>query len=154
MQVAGLTNDHLMGWFRFEECITGVESRGKVNNDNANDELEELRRRLPGLRGFWVHSISSGMGVLVESLHFSWFYCYLIERCHTIWIWWMMICVVGECSVYKLVFLCRKNREKHVAYHKCPWDYIRWVEIFISGNFWQLRKRRRRRRIAKIQQFF
>lgn len=42
MQVAGLTNDHLMSCFRFQECITGVESRGKVNNDEANDETRKV----------------------------------------------------------------------------------------------------------------
>lgn len=42
MQVAGLTNDHLMGCFRFQECIIGVESRGKVNNDEANDETSKV----------------------------------------------------------------------------------------------------------------
>ncbi|KAB2081340.1 hypothetical protein ERO13_A05G119400v2 [Gossypium hirsutum] len=42
MQVAGLTNDHLMSCFRFQECITGVESRGKVNNDEANDETKKV----------------------------------------------------------------------------------------------------------------
>ncbi|MBA0565242.1 hypothetical protein Golob_010130, partial [Gossypium lobatum] len=42
MQVAGLTNDHLMSCFRFQECITGVESRGKVNNDEANDGTRKV----------------------------------------------------------------------------------------------------------------
>lgn len=76
-------------------------------------KLAKLRRRLPwdnlpGLRGFQVYSISSGMGVLDESLYFSWFYCYLIESFHTIWIWWMMIGVVGECSAYKLFLTVEK----------------------------------------------
>ncbi|KAK8645812.1 hypothetical protein V6N13_119623 [Hibiscus sabdariffa] len=43
MQVAGLTNDHVMSCFRFQECMTGVEARGKVNNeDEANDESRKL----------------------------------------------------------------------------------------------------------------
>ncbi|GMI91919.1 hypothetical protein like AT5G57970 [Hibiscus trionum] len=43
MQVAGLTNDHLMSCFRFQECITGVEPKGKVNNDDeANGETRKL----------------------------------------------------------------------------------------------------------------
>ncbi|XVE89154.1 hypothetical protein DITRI_Ditri19aG0127800 [Diplodiscus trichospermus] len=40
MQVAGMTNDHLISCFRYEECITGVESRGK--DDEANDETRKL----------------------------------------------------------------------------------------------------------------
>ncbi|KAL4335188.1 hypothetical protein GQ457_07G032660 [Hibiscus cannabinus] len=43
MQVAGLTNDHLMSCFRFQECMTGVEARGKVNNEEeANDGSRKL----------------------------------------------------------------------------------------------------------------
>ncbi|XVF74854.1 hypothetical protein PTKIN_Ptkin13bG0144200 [Pterospermum kingtungense] len=42
MQVAGLTNDHLISCFRFQECITGVESRRK-GNDEANDETKTLK---------------------------------------------------------------------------------------------------------------
>ncbi|KAK9022504.1 hypothetical protein V6N11_002763 [Hibiscus sabdariffa] len=48
MQVAGLTNDHLMSCFRFQECMTatGVEARGKVNNeDEASDESRKLEER-------------------------------------------------------------------------------------------------------------
>ena len=41
MQVAGLTNDHLISCFRFQECIAGVESRGKDNGE-ANDETRKL----------------------------------------------------------------------------------------------------------------
>ncbi|XVF24663.1 hypothetical protein REPUB_Repub13aG0146600 [Reevesia pubescens] len=43
MQVAGLSNDHLISCFRFHECITGVESRGK-DNDKANDETRKLEK--------------------------------------------------------------------------------------------------------------
>ncbi|EOY26054.1 hypothetical protein QUC31_011909 [Theobroma cacao] len=41
MQVAGLTNDHLISCFRFLECITGLESREKGNGE-ANGETRKL----------------------------------------------------------------------------------------------------------------
>ena len=41
MQVEGLTNDHLISCFRFEECRIGVELR-EEDNDEANDETRKL----------------------------------------------------------------------------------------------------------------
>ena len=46
MQVAGITNDHLISCFRFHECVTAVEGKeGDVISDgpdeNKNDEPME-----------------------------------------------------------------------------------------------------------------
>ncbi|OMO74137.1 Methyladenine glycosylase [Corchorus olitorius] len=42
MQVAGLTNDHLISCFRYQECMNGSESREKGNNSEANGEIGKL----------------------------------------------------------------------------------------------------------------
>ncbi|XP_073119299.1 uncharacterized protein [Henckelia pumila] len=49
MQVAGITNDHLISCFRHQECIDSCDSKDKnegttsVNEDNRPDEISELK---------------------------------------------------------------------------------------------------------------
>lgn len=60
MQVAGLTNDHLIGCFRFQECIAAAE--GKEENgmkDNAHEQKET------------ENVMESDLSIAIDALSFS-----------------------------------------------------------------------------------
>lgn len=40
MQVAGITNDHLAGCFRFQECVNAAEGKDKAEEANKNEKAE------------------------------------------------------------------------------------------------------------------
>ena len=61
MQVAGITNDHLTGCFRFQECITAAE--GKEEN-GIKDTAEEKKTDN-------VNVIESELSIAIDELSFS-----------------------------------------------------------------------------------
>ena len=59
MQVAGLTNDHLIGCFRFQECIAAAE--GKEEN-GIKDKTEETNPD---------NVMESELSIAIEEMNFS-----------------------------------------------------------------------------------
>jgi DNA-3-methyladenine glycosylase I len=59
MQVAGITNDHLISCFRFQECIDAAE--GKEEN-GIKDKAEETNP---------VNAIESELSIAIDELSFS-----------------------------------------------------------------------------------
>lgn len=61
MQVAGLTNDHLISCFRFQECIDaaeGKEENGIMLNNNAEQKESD-------------NMMESGLSIAIDNLSFS-----------------------------------------------------------------------------------
>jgi DNA-3-methyladenine glycosylase I len=62
MQVAGLTNDHLINCFRFQECVAAAE--GKEENGSMENKAEQKEKASERM-------MESELSIAIVDLHFS-----------------------------------------------------------------------------------